>query len=71
MQRLSLGVKNGIPDGDLGEALEGLGLVAGAGPTLASLYVVESWFGVEEKKDVARAVIADLKDDLCDLLLAH
>lgn len=71
VQRLSLEAKKTTLDEDLGEALKGLGLAPGATPTQASMEAVQTWLGVEEKADVAEAIIADLKDDLCEESLAQ
>ncbi|CAB1105939.1 unnamed protein product [Ectocarpus sp. CCAP 1310/34] len=71
VQRLSLEAKKTTVDEDLGEALEGLGLAPGATPTRASMEAVQTWLRAAEKEGVAEAIIADLKDDLCEESLAH
>ncbi|CAB1115862.1 unnamed protein product [Ectocarpus sp. CCAP 1310/34] len=71
VQRLSLEAKKTTVDEDLGEALKGLGLAPGATPTRASTKAVQTWLRVEDKEGVAEAIIADLKDDLCEESLAH
>lgn len=71
VRRLSLVAKKTTLDEDLGEALKGLGLAPGATPTRASMEAVQTWLGVEEEEDVAEAIIAYLKDDLCEESLAH
>ncbi|CAB1101671.1 unnamed protein product [Ectocarpus sp. CCAP 1310/34] len=71
VQRLSLEAKKTAVHEDLGEALKGLGLAPGAAPTRASMEAAQTWLRVEEKEGVAEAIIADLKDDLCEESLAH
>ncbi|CAB1100067.1 unnamed protein product [Ectocarpus sp. CCAP 1310/34] len=71
VQRLSLETKKTTVDEHLGEALKGLGFAPGATPPRASMEAVQTWLRVEEKEGVAEAIIADLKDDLCEESLAH
>ncbi|CAB1107278.1 unnamed protein product [Ectocarpus sp. CCAP 1310/34] len=71
VQCLSREAKKTTVDEDLGEALKGLRLVPGATPTRASMEAVQTRLRVEEKEGVAGAIIADLKDNLCEESLAH
>ncbi|CAB1109044.1 unnamed protein product [Ectocarpus sp. CCAP 1310/34] len=70
VQRHSLEAKKTTVDEDLGESLKGLGLVPGATSTRDSMEAVHGCVK-RKKKGVAEAIIADLKDDLCEELLAH
>lgn len=71
MQGLNLEPKDENPDIDLSVALDGLRLAPGAEPTRAFMEAVEAWCGVEDDADVAVALVADLKDDLCEESLAQ
>lgn len=70
VQRLSLGAEGRFLDDDICEALGGLGLAPGARPSQASMAVVLAWTGVEEIKDVALAMVEDLKEDFFAELFA-
>ena len=66
VSRKSVGAKVEDVDEDISLALGGLELSPGPKPHAGSMDAVERWLSVEENEEVAKGIVADMVEDLCD-----